>query len=143
MHNFSSTRPMLLRSNFMRLVPSLSQEHKDPCMSSSFKQELCCSSALHGTGTALVESAEARKPKKKFWTLLKDWGNFSLIQLEFSNFHRPPASISGGDEQRKSSCVDMYEHKIFTFLSTIVQRTRQVTSSAVLGDGEEPEKIFS
>lgn len=34
----------------------------------------------------------------------------------------------------------MYEHKAFTFLSTIAQRTRQITSFAVLGDGEEPEK---
>jgi len=25
-------------------------------------------------------------------------GSFSLIQLKFSNFHRPSASISGGDE---------------------------------------------
>lgn len=58
----------------------------------------CYSSTLHRTGTALVVSAEARKPKKKFLRVLKGWGNFSLIQLEFSKFHRPPASVSGEDE---------------------------------------------
>uniref|UniRef100_A0A8C3QTB0 Uncharacterized protein n=1 Tax=Cyanoderma ruficeps TaxID=181631 RepID=A0A8C3QTB0_9PASS len=100
-------------------------------------------SPLQRTGTVLVVSAEAKKPKKKFLRLLTDWGNFSLVQLEFSNFDRPPASVSGGDEWRKSSCVDMYEHKTFTFLSIIVQRTRQVTYFAVPGDGEEPERIFS
>lgn len=90
-----------------------------------------------------MKSAEARKPKNKVLRVLKGWGSFSLIQLEFSNFYRPSASVSCGDEQKKGSCVGMYEPKTFTSLAAIVQRNRKVAFLAALGDGEEPEGIFS
>ncbi|XP_067423342.1 large ribosomal subunit protein bL20m [Emydura macquarii macquarii] len=110
------------------------------------RKNRCYSLAVRSVRRAFVKSTKARREKKKFMRML--W----ITRIEAASLeHRLKYPVFIGNllkcqvELNRKMLADLaiYEPKTFKSLAALAQRRGQEGILAALGDGKEPEGIFS
>ncbi|NWW41761.1 RM20 protein, partial [Panurus biarmicus] len=107
------------------------------------RKNRCYKLAVKSVRRAFVRSTKARREKKRFLRAVKSKtsaGNHGLKYPAFiSNLLKSQVELN----RKVLADLAIYEPKTFKSLAALAQRRRQEGFLAALGDGKEPEGIFS